>query len=115
MIKNWVKKLEERLEEYEKNSRNKINESPEDIAINCFAFYARYRLRRQHVIKQQAERYYKQNVPDDMPLEALGWLLSVLGDEFKGSPRSPVADEIARYLNNHVTLNDVTGGAFYYR
>ncbi len=44
-------------------------------------------------------------------MEALAWLLVILAD---GEPRSPSADEIARYLNNHVTLDETTGAGFYY-
>lgn len=38
-------------------------------------------------IKQLVEKFYLSTTPDDLPMEALGWILSVLGHESDKNPR----------------------------
>lgn len=49
-----------------------------------------------------------------MPLEAIGWILSVLADTSERQTKSALADELARYLIDHVNINESTGAGFYY-
>jgi hypothetical protein len=46
-------------------------------------------------VKELAENFFKRNTMDGLPIEALGWLLAVLGDEAPKSPRRCVFHEIS--------------------
>eukprot|EP01114_Cavostelium_apophysatum_P022326 TRINITY_DN803_c0_g1_i1.p1 TRINITY_DN803_c0_g1~~TRINITY_DN803_c0_g1_i1.p1 ORF type:complete len:3646 (-),score=1090.84 TRINITY_DN803_c0_g1_i1:14-10951(-) len=103
LIFSWLEKLEKCLENVE--TYEGYHDKDHMISTVAFAYYARNRLNPSAKIKTQVEKFYKRYVPDEIPMEALGWMLSVLGDQSKDVPRSPVADEIARYLNDHVSLS----------
>lgn len=49
---------------------------------------------------------------DELPLEAIGWLLSILGDESKQLTRSKYADELGKYLTEEVSFTE-SGTAYF--
>lgn len=105
-------RLEKYLEKIESGTREfywEQHHSAGQLATIAFSIYVRYRLSPSNKIKTVAENFYSKNQPDILPLEALGWILSVLGDTRMGLSRSRYADEIARYLNDHVQIHDTTG------
>ncbi|KAL6044106.1 Alpha-2-Macroglobulin, variant 2 [Balamuthia mandrillaris] len=85
--------------------------------ITSYALYARYRLSPDASIKQEAEQYYASHAPDELPMEALGLLLSIFADTSttgtlmfkKQQKRSACADEVVRYLANHIKVDKDTG------
>jgi hypothetical protein len=51
----------------------------------------RYILNRRRDIKEEAENYYKRYAPDDMPMEALAFLLAVFADTSNKQSKSASA------------------------
>jgi hypothetical protein len=73
--------------------------------------YARFKLHGTKDIQKEAEEFYKNTTADRLPIEAIAWILSVLAG---GKHRSPLADEIVRYLHNHVNINETSGAGRFY-
>ena len=68
-------------------------------------------MRRHPSVQKEAEEFYKSVTADKLPIEAIAWLLSVVAG---GKNRSPLADEMVRYLHNHVDINESSGAGRFY-
>lgn len=73
----------------------------------------RYRLNPSEILKNNAELFYRKYELDELPIEAIAWLLSILGDQSKNLPKSKYTEEIGRYLTQECQINE-SGGGFYY-
>ena len=137
-MKQWFLKLERYLELLENKQKElfleSIQEDNENTTIDqqrifsliTYSMYARYKLTRNSIIQDDAEKLIAIINLDHLPLESIGWLISLLSDNNNNNnndiignnnnykDRSEIIYYLIKYINNNIHVDEDRGSAFNY-
>lgn len=123
--KHWVAKLDQAVGELREVGRSQaylFADSDHTLAVAALALFSRWRYEPRPEIRDAALALQRDHAMDEVPMEALGWILAVLGDDSERTRRtaprseahSAAAGEVGRYLSDHVVMDDADSGVGYY-